>query len=120
MAEQTAYPTEIQRDDNGMMRILWNDGHECRYTYEQLRKACPCATCRESNAQQQANPFNIIDVGATARLTPTHISAVGHYALNITRGLCCAISVNRDVGRDAHFYPACSACTGRLRIMPAR
>jgi DUF971 family protein len=83
MAEQIAYPSEIQRDDGGQMRILWNDGHECHYTYEQLRKACPCATCRESKTQQQADPFNIIDVSATARLTPTHISTVGHYALNI-------------------------------------
>ncbi len=84
MAEQTAYPTEIQRDDNGMMRILWNDGHECRYSYEQLRNACPCATCRDSSAQQQADPFNILDLNAmTRRLTPTQISTVGHYALNI-------------------------------------
>jgi len=83
MAEQAPYPTEIQRDDNGMMRILWNDGHECRYTYERLRQACPCATCRDAKVQQQADPFNILDLGATARLTPTQISAVGHYALNI-------------------------------------
>jgi DUF971 family protein len=83
MAEQTPYPTEIQRDDSGMMRILWNDGHECRYAYDRLRQACPCATCRESKTQQQANPFNILDAGAAAPLTPTQISAVGHYALNI-------------------------------------
>lgn len=84
MAEQQHYPTEIQRDDNGMMRILWNDGHECRYTYEKLREACPCATCREIHGSKETDPFNIIDVNLIqARLTPSQISTVGHYALNI-------------------------------------
>ncbi len=83
MAQQTPYPVEIQRDDQGAMRILWNDGHECRYAYATLRQACPCATCREERAQQQQNPFQIITSANTDRVEPVHLSTVGHYALNI-------------------------------------
>ena len=49
-ARETFYPVEIQRDYQGMMRVLWDDGHECLYPYSDLRKACPCATCRELRA----------------------------------------------------------------------
>jgi DUF971 family protein len=66
------------------MRILWNDGHTSRYAYPDLRRACPCATCREARVQQQQNPFHIVTSAATAEdLEPTHLSAVGNYALNI-------------------------------------
>ena len=81
--DQVPYPVEIQRDDQGVMRILWNDGHECRYTYANLRKACPCATCRDARVQRQLNPFQIITGPTLDEVTPTHLSAVGNYALNI-------------------------------------
>jgi DUF971 family protein len=28
------------------IRIIWNDGCESTYSFEQLRAACPCAECR--------------------------------------------------------------------------
>jgi len=59
-ARETFYPVEIQRDYQGQMRILWDDGHECLYPYSELRKVCPCAVCRELRGQQvqaPANPF---------------------------------------------------------------
>ncbi len=65
------------------MRILWDDGHECRYSYAELRQACPCATCREPPAQQQQDPFQILTTAPTKALEPTHLSTVGNYALNI-------------------------------------
>lgn len=83
---ESFYPVEIQRDDQGMMRILWNDGHECRYPYAPLRKACPCATCRDLRAQQQrtpANPFQVLNTVTTQEISPLYLSAVGNYALSI-------------------------------------
>jgi DUF971 family protein len=81
------YPLEIQRDDQGTMRVLWNDSHECHYLYSHLRKMCPCATCRELRAQQQqqtaANPFQVITTVTTQEVSPVHLSVVGNYALNI-------------------------------------
>jgi DUF971 family protein len=65
------------------MRILWNDGQEFRYSYPELRQACPCATCREVRIQGQQNPFNILTTTTTEAVEPTHLSTVGNYALNI-------------------------------------
>lgn len=86
MAEGQVYPVEIQRNDQGMMRILWNDGRECRYAYSALRKACPCATCRDLRARQHTaatNPFQTLTTVTTADVQPVHLSPVGNYALTI-------------------------------------
>ena len=83
---ETFYPVEIQRDYQGMMRVLWDDGHACLYPYSQLRKVCPCATCRELRTQQQqapANPFQVVTTVTTPDVYPVHLSAVGNYALSI-------------------------------------
>jgi DUF971 family protein len=82
MAE-SYYPKEIQRNDQGTLRILWDDGHESRYAYAELRRACPCATCREQRAQRQQNPFQVLTTVTTHAVEPTHLSTVGNYALNI-------------------------------------
>jgi DUF971 family protein len=85
-AQETFYPVEIQRDYQGMMRVLWDDGQACLYPYSLLRKACPCATCRELRAHQQrapANPFQVVTTVTTPDVYPAHLSAVGNYALNI-------------------------------------
>lgn len=83
MATSQPYPVEIQRNDGGVMRILWNDGRECRYPYTKLRQACPCATCRDERAQVQRDPFHIVADAPTDGLEPAMLSTVGHYALNI-------------------------------------
>jgi DUF971 family protein len=83
---ETFYPVEIQRDYQGMMRVLWDDGHECLYPYSALRQACPCATCRELRGQQQrapANPFQVVTTVTTQDVHPVRLSAVGNYALHI-------------------------------------
>ena len=85
-AREMFYPVEIQRDYQGMMRVLWDDGHECLYPYSQLRKVCPCATCRELRTQQQqapANPFQVVTTVTAPDVYPVHLSAVGNYALSI-------------------------------------
>jgi DUF971 family protein len=79
----SAYPVEIQRDHQGVMRIVWDDGHESLYAYPDLRQACPCATCREQRMQRQQNPFQILPTVTTHEVQPLHLSTVGNYALNI-------------------------------------
>jgi DUF971 family protein len=83
MANESYYPAEIQRNDQGTMRISWDDGHESRYAYPALRRACPCATCREQRAQQQLNPFQVITTVTSHEVEPVQLSTVGNYALNI-------------------------------------
>lgn len=79
---ESSYPVEVQRNHQGAMRIVWDDGHESRYAYPALRQACPCATCREQRAQPQ-DPFQILTPGTTSVLEPRLLSVVGNYALNI-------------------------------------
>ncbi len=84
METPAPYPVEIERNNNGAMRILWNDGHEARYDYAALRQACPCATCKDEQAHPQPqDPFNIISDVPLQSLEPSSLSTVGHYALNI-------------------------------------
>lgn len=40
-------PREIRPCGERAMSILWEDGKEEILTFLQLRKACPCAACRE-------------------------------------------------------------------------
>jgi DUF971 family protein len=111
MANASAYPVEIQRNDHGRMRILWDDGHESRYAYADLRQACPCATCREQRAQRQVNPFQVITTVTPHDVEPVHLSTVGNYALNI----------EWSDGHRTGIYPwdmlralcPCPQCTGR-------
>ena len=80
------YPLEIQRNDGGALRILWNDGRACFYEYSNLRRVCPCATCGELRTQQQEaakNPFQTVTTVTTEDVQPVHLSTVGHYALGI-------------------------------------
>jgi DUF971 family protein len=85
-ARATFYPVEIQRDYQGKMRILWDDGHECLYPYSELRRVCPCAVCRELRGQQAqapANPFQVVTTVTPQDVHPVRLSAVGNYALHI-------------------------------------
>ena len=122
-ARETFYPVEIQRDYQGKMRVLWDDGHECLYPYNQLRKVCPCATCRELRGQQQqapANPFQVVTTVTTQDVHPVLLSAVGNYALHIEwsdghrrgfiPGTCCALSVRNYDRRRRLPHSLLSRC----------
>jgi len=40
-------PTEISPVGRYALKILWTDGHDSSiYTFDHLRKICPCAECR--------------------------------------------------------------------------
>ena len=40
-------PTQIIEDSDHELSIKWSDGTEAKYTAAQLRRACPCAGCRD-------------------------------------------------------------------------
>jgi DUF971 family protein len=112
--QKSSYPVEVQRHYQGAMRIVWDDGHESRYAYPELRQACPCATCREQRAQRQLNPFQILTTVTTQAVEPTLLSAVGNYALNI----------EWSDGHRTGIYPwdmlralcPCPQCTGKSTL----
>ena len=117
MAEslESYYPLEIQRNDGGALRILWNDGRACFYAYSNLRRVCPCATCGDLRTQQQEaakNPFQTVTTVTTEDVQPVHLSTVGHYALGI----------EWDDGHRTGIYPlghAAGAVRGRLERLLA-
>jgi len=63
---------------DGVMTILWNDGHLSEYNCRDVRMACRCAGCIEEWTQrnlvsaQQIPPF----------IKPLKIDPVGNYALS--------------------------------------
>lgn len=81
-------PTAITREDDGSIRIDWDDASETRWTPRQLRQACPCATCREKKRKDQEAPQRpmVLPVISAAEAKPLRIDSmrpVGNYAYNI-------------------------------------
>ncbi|MCA9432571.1 MAG: DUF971 domain-containing protein, partial [Candidatus Omnitrophica bacterium] len=40
-------PIEIGKGGDRVVRIKWDDGTLCDYTFRLLDKTCPCANCRK-------------------------------------------------------------------------
>ena len=82
-------PVSIERDGDAAIRITWSDDTAIRWTAGELRKACPCATCREKKrgdeVQREQKPA-LLPVLSAAEARPLSIesmSPVGSYAYSI-------------------------------------
>lgn len=82
-------PIAIRRDGSGAILIDWSDGTTVRWTAAELRRDCPCATCREKrkadDARTAASPWTL-PVLKAAEARPLEIEAmrpVGSYAYNV-------------------------------------
>jgi DUF971 family protein len=87
-----ASPTSIARDGDSAILIEWSDAKTTRWTAAALRKACPCATCREKKRgedekkQAAGKPIGL-PVLSMAEARPLRIESmrpVGNYAYNIS------------------------------------
>lgn len=80
-------PTALERDDQGALVITWSDDCRTRTTAAELRKSCPCATCREkkSDGGSESNPMMlpVISLQEAQPLTINSMRPVGNYAYNI-------------------------------------
>lgn len=80
-------PTAIRRDSVAAIVIDWSDGIQMRYAAAELRKRCPCATCREKHAGSQAASkplmLPVLSLAEAQPLTITHMQPIGNYAYNI-------------------------------------
>ena len=80
-----AYPTDLKRQDNRTLLIVWSDGLQQRIDVKRLRDSCPCANCRASS---QADPdeqqgLRILTPAETRPLDIEIMHPVGNYAYNI-------------------------------------
>ena len=60
--------------------IDWKDGETSELAFAQLRRACPCATCRGEREKTGDNPLKILKADPTGvRVTSARL--VGNYAI---------------------------------------
>ncbi len=80
----TLQPINLELRD-GHLLIAWSDGQQRRYTFSELRNACPCATCREKRALPPAPAplLPILTLAETRPLTLAGMTPVGSYAYKL-------------------------------------
>lgn len=79
-------PTGIERIDDDTIEITWSDHARQRYSAEQLRGACPCASCREKRNSPPEPAEGGLPVLSAAEAQPMRIAGmkpVGTYAYTI-------------------------------------
>jgi DUF971 family protein len=78
-------PKEITEFSDTTLMVIWDDGHESLYLYEDLRQACPCARCNELRKSTKTGklPFkrSIPLEAKSANIKPKAIEPVGLYAI---------------------------------------
>ena len=82
-------PTGLSRDGDAAIEITWSDGATSRWTVAELRKSCPCASCRDqrqTETQTTDKPPLGLPVLSPAEAQPLRIESmrpVGSYAYSI-------------------------------------
>ena len=67
--------------DATRLAIVWKDGHRSVYAYDDLRRACPCATCREERGRSEpADALRVLPAHALTRAELVGVEWVGWYA----------------------------------------
>jgi DUF971 family protein len=87
-------PTKIELAGSDRLRIEWSDGQKREIGVAELRKVCPCATCREERAKPSApaNPLQVLSLAEARPLKVLGMKPVGNYAYSI------AFSDGHDTG----------------------
>lgn len=79
-------PVAIERSNRDII-ITWSDDSKRRYSPSQLRKACPCALCKEKQSEPTipTKPFAlpVISMAEAQPLEVARMQPVGNYAYNI-------------------------------------
>ena len=60
--------------------VDWKDGRRSEFSLNELRRICPCATCRTQRDQQGANPLRILKADPTG-VRVVSAKLVGTYAI---------------------------------------
>ncbi len=78
-------PVDYHLEDDRCLCVRWRDGHESLYSFDELRKACPCADCRTTE-KPQGGELRVLTspVVRSGEIRIVQISPVGRYALSFT------------------------------------
>lgn len=60
--------------------VEWMDGKRSEFSLDELRRQCPCATCRSEREQANTNPLRILKADPTG-VRVDHAELVGSYAI---------------------------------------
>lgn len=81
----TATPTNLERLGEDRLRITWSDAEVREYRLNELREACPCATCREKHGAKPPPPTQLTVLSA-AEARPLRLEGMqpaGAYAYRL-------------------------------------
>ena len=84
-------PVNIAPFPNGLIGIVWDDGHESYYGGHALRCACVCASCVDEVSGEKL----LRDEGVPREIAAEEIVPVGNYG----------ISIRWSDGHDTGIYP---------------
>jgi DUF971 family protein len=87
-------PTKLELRGENRLLIVWSDGQQREITFNELRKACPCATCREKRAKppEPSGGLQVLSMAEARPLKILGMKPVGNYAYSI------AFSDGHDTG----------------------
>ncbi len=77
-------PLNISEFSDSALIVVWEDGHESIYPYEDLRQICPCATCRRLREKSKTGKLPLkkaVLQGQVMDIKPKEIQPVGRYAV---------------------------------------
>ena len=87
-------PTKLELLGGDKLLIEWSDGQKRAIGFGELRKACPCATCREKRAKppEPSGGLQVLSMAEARPLKILGMRPVGNYAYSI------AFSDGHDTG----------------------
>ena len=77
-------PTKLQLKRDEKLTIHWSDGQASELTIHQLRRACPCAKCKELKQQMAKTRLAVLPSTGSAPIAVSEAKLVGNYAINVT------------------------------------
>jgi DUF971 family protein len=78
-------PVDMERDERSVV-LLWNDGHRSEYACDDLRRSCPCATCRTERERSQSTAggaLRVLPADAPVHARLADVQWVGWYAFRL-------------------------------------
>src|SRR5574337_1689876 len=81
-------PAEVIVDrQERVLSIAWRDGHRSVYSFDDLRRDCPCASCNDARSKRLSSRDLLVLSGPVLKPGEVQITdyrSVGWYALNFT------------------------------------